>query len=102
MATSWLNLVDNHTEEIHKIICKECNCVLEYKSVKDNLIKHKFLSCNDGYSNKIDDQLKKDSRTHWRFLIIISTNLFFCEENVYIKYMDDWEKFNESTLPEEK
>ena len=59
MATSWLNLVDNHTEEIHKIICKECNCVLEYKSVKDNLIKHKFLSCNNGYSNKIDDELKK-------------------------------------------
>ena len=26
MATSLLNLVDNHTEEIHKIICKECDC----------------------------------------------------------------------------
>ena len=31
---------------------------LEYESVKDNLIKYKCLSCNKGYSNKIE-KLKK-------------------------------------------
>ena len=41
MATLLSNLVDNLTERIHKIKCKDCNCFLEYKSVKDNLIKHK-------------------------------------------------------------
>ena len=39
MATSLSNLVDNLTEGIDKIKCKDCDCFLEYESVKDNLIK---------------------------------------------------------------
>ena len=46
MATSSSHLVDNLTERIHKIKCKDCDCFLEYESVKDNLIKYKCLSCN--------------------------------------------------------
>ena len=59
MACSLSNLVDNFTEEIHKINCRDCDCFLEYESVKDNLIKYKWLSCNKNYSNKIDGELKK-------------------------------------------
>ena len=51
MATSLSNLVDNLTEGIHKIKCKECDCFLEYESVKDNSIKFKYLCCN-----KIDEE----------------------------------------------
>ena len=57
MATSLSNLVDNLTEGIHKIKCKDCDCFLEYKSVKDNLIKNECLSSNKNYSNKIDREL---------------------------------------------
>ena len=39
-----------------KIKCKDCDCFLEYESVKDNLIKCKCLSCNKDYSNKIDEE----------------------------------------------
>ena len=58
MATSSSNLVDNLTEGIHKIKCKDCD-FLEYESVKDNSVKYKCLSCNKNYSNKIDEELKK-------------------------------------------
>ena len=58
MATSLPNLVDNLTEGIHKIKCKDCDCFLEYESVTGNLIKYKCLSCNTDYSNKIDEELK--------------------------------------------
>ena len=44
MATSLSKLVDNLTEGIHKIKCKDCGCFLEYENVKDNLIKYKCLS----------------------------------------------------------
>ena len=27
-------------------------------------------------------------------------NLFCCEEKVFYEYMDDWETFGETTLPE--
>ena len=60
MATSLSNLFDNLAEGIHKIKCKDCDCFLEYESVKDNLIKYKCLSCNKIYSNKIDEELKKE------------------------------------------
>ena len=39
MATSFSNLVDNLTEGIHKIKCKDCDCFLAYESVRDNPIK---------------------------------------------------------------
>ena len=59
MATSLSNLIDNLTVGIHKIKCKDCNYFLEYESFKDNLIKHKCLSCNKDYSNQLDEKLKK-------------------------------------------
>ena len=52
MTSSLSNLVDNLVEGIHKIKCKEFDCFLEYKSVKDDLIKRKCLSCDKDYSNK--------------------------------------------------
>ena len=53
MATSLSNLVDNITEGIHKIKCKDYYCFLEYESAKDNLIRYKCLSCNKDYLKKL-------------------------------------------------
>ena len=41
MATSLSNLVDNITESAHKNKCKDCDCFLDYESVKDSLTKYK-------------------------------------------------------------
>ena len=84
MASSISNLADNLAEEIHKIKCKDCDCFLKYESVNDNLIKYKCLSCNKEYSNKLDEKIKSDLRTHWSFLTMISMNLFCCSEQVFI------------------
>ena len=78
IASSWTNLVDNLIEGICKIKCKDYDCFLEYESVKDNSIKYKWLSCDKGYSNKIDEELKKNLRTNLSFLIMISIILFCC------------------------
>ena len=67
MATSLSNLADNLTEAIRKIKCKDCDCFLEYESVKDNLIKYKCLTCNKNYSNKIDQELKKRFKNTIKF-----------------------------------
>ena len=61
MTTSLSNLVDNLREGIHKIKCKDCDCFLEYESVKDNLIKYK------DYSNKINEELKKRLKDTFKF-----------------------------------
>ena len=41
IATSLSNLVDNLAEGIHKVKCKDCDCFLEYESVRENLIRCK-------------------------------------------------------------
>ena len=47
MASSLSNTVDNLAEGFHKIKFKDCDCSLEYESVKDNLIKlNVYLAVN--------------------------------------------------------
>ena len=54
-------------EGINKIKCKGCDFFLEYESVKDNLIKYKWFSCNKDYSNKLDEKLKKRFKNTFKF-----------------------------------
>ena len=102
MASSLSNLVDNLREGIHKIKCKDCDCFLEYESFKDNLTKFKCLYCNKDYSNKIDEELKNRFKNIFKFSDNdINKFLLLLRKVVYpYEYMDDWEKFNETTLPE--
>ena len=58
MATSLPNLIDNPTEGINKIKCEDCDCFLEYESVKESSIKFKCESYNKDYSNIIAEELK--------------------------------------------
>ena len=58
MASSLLNPLDNVAEEIITLDAKIPIFFLEYESVKDYLIKYKYLSCNKDYSNKFDEELK--------------------------------------------
>ena len=67
MASLLSNLDDNLAEGIHKIKCKDCNCFLEYESVKDNLIKHECSSCNKDYSNKLDKKFNKRFKNIFKF-----------------------------------
>ena len=104
MATSLSNLVDNLTEGIHKIKCKDCDCFLKYESIKDNLIKYKRLSCNKDYSNENDEELKKRFKNTFRFSNNdINKFILLLRKGVCsYKYMNDWENFNETTLPEKE
>ena len=98
------NFVDNLAEGIHKIKCKYCDCFLEYESVKNNLIKYKWLSFNNDYSNRINEEFKKRFKSTFKFsnndidrFILLLRKTFYLYE-----CMDDWEKFNEAILPEKE
>ena len=58
MVSSLSNLLDS-LAGVHKIKCRDCDFLLEYESVKDNLVKRKCLSCYKDYSNKIDEKFEK-------------------------------------------
>ena len=97
------NLVDNLTEGIHKIKFKDCNCFLEYQSVQEILIKYKCL-CKKDVSNKLGEKFKKRFKNTFK----LSNNdinkiIFLLRKDVYpYKYMDEWEKFNETSLAEKE
>ena len=75
MASSLLNLVNNLSEGIHRIKCKfghdgkkcetcgikykYCDCFLESKNFKDNLIEYNCLCCNKNYQQEFDEKLKE-------------------------------------------
>ena len=92
MATSLSNLVDDLTEGIQEIKCKDCDCFLEYENVKDNLRKYKCLSCNRSYSNKIDEELKKQFKNTFKFSDNdINEFILLLGKGVHpYEYMDDW------------
>ena len=104
MASSSLNLVDNLAEGIHKVKCKDCDCFIEYESVKDNLVKYKCLSCNKDYSNKLNEKLKKRFKNTFKFSDNdISKFILLLRKDVYpYEFMVDWKRFNETTLPEKE
>ena len=104
MARLLSNLVDNLTEGIHKIKCEGCGFFLEYKRVKGNLIIYKCLSSNKCYLKKHNEGLKDKFRNMFKFSNNdIKKFILLLRKGVYpYEYIDDWEKFNETTLPEKE
>ena len=91
MARSLSNLVDNLAEGIHKIKYKDCDCFFECGINKDR-------------SSKIDEKLKKKVKSTFKFSSNdINKYVLLLIKGVYLyEYIDEWEKFNETTLPEEE
>ena len=68
------------------------------------MIKHKCVSCNKDYLNKFDEKLKRRFKNIFKFSDNdINRFILLLIKGVYPdEYMDDWEKFNEPTLPEKE
>ena len=95
MATSLSNLVDNLIDGIQKIKWK---CEGQFDKIK------KCVSWNKNHSNKIDEELEnRFNNTLKLFNNDINKFILLLRKDVYpYERMDDWENFNETTLPEEE
>ena len=120
MASSLSDLVNNLSKAIHKIKCKYghddkeceacgiqyeyCDCFFEQTNFKDDLIEYKCLCCNKSYQRKFDENLKERFFNTYKFSIDDNNKfLLLLQKGVYpYVYMDDWEKFNEISLPEKE
>ena len=104
MATWLSNYVDNLEGETHKVKCKDFHCFLEYERLKDKLIKYKCLSCNKDYLNKIDKELKMRFKNTFKFSNVdINKCISLLRKVTYpYEYMENWEKFNETSLREKE
>ena len=72
--------------------------------VKDDLIEYKCLCCNKNYQQEFDEKLKEQFfNTHKfsnhdnnKFILLLQKGVYTYE------YMRDWEKCNETSLPEKE
>ena len=66
------------------------------------MIKYKCLFCNKDYFGKTDKELKKRFKNTFKLSDKgINKFILLLRKGVYLyKYMDDWEKFNETSLSE--
>ena len=83
MASSLSNFINNLSEGIHRIKCKNghddkkcetcrikykhCDCVLKHTNVKDDLIEFKCLGCNKSYQRKFDEKWKERFCNTYKF-----------------------------------
>ena len=73
-------------------------CLLEYKNFKDDLIEYKCLCCNKDHQHKFDekDKYKFSNHDNNKFILLILKDVY------PYKYMNEWEKFNETLLPKKR
>ena len=115
VASSLSNLVNNyrikckfgHDDkkcETYRIKYNYCNCFLEFTNFKDDLIEYKCLCCNKNYQYKFDEKLKKQFFNTYKFSNHENNKfILLLRKGVYpYECMDNWEKFNETSLPEKE
>ena len=83
---------------------KYCDCFLEYTNFKDDLIEYKCLCCNKSYQRKFDEKLKERFFNTYKFSHHYNNKfILLLRKGVYpYEYIGDWEKFNETSLPEKQ
>ena len=83
---------------------KYCDCFLEYRNFKDDLIEYKCLCCNKNYQDKFNEKLKKRFFNIFKFPNHDNNKfILLLQKGVYpYEYMDNWEKFSEILLPEKE
>ena len=104
MSTSLSSLVDNLSEKLHSDKCKDCKSELDYMSVKDNQLIFQCLECKKNYKKDFNkESIKRFANTYEFCNGDINKFILLLRKGVYpYEYMDSWERFNETSLPEKK
>ena len=100
MSTSLSRLVDNLSGELHNNKCLNCESCLDYIKTYEKLIL-KYFNCKTYYEKDFNKELiKRFANTHEfcngnlnKFILLLRKGVCPYE------YMDNWENFDETSLP---
>ena len=101
MSSSLSKLVDNLSEGIHNNKCLDCKCCLDYIKTKNEKLLLKCFNCNTYNKKKFNKDLIKKFRNTYSFCDNdINKFVLLLRKGVYsYEYVDNWEKFDETSLP---
>ena len=110
MSSSLSKLVDNLSEGIHNNKCADCKSNLDYIKTKNEKLILECYNCKQHYKKKFNKELIERFASTYEFCNNdtaepssserINKFLLLLRKGVYpYEHMDNWERFNETSLP---
>ena len=101
MSASLSKLVDNLSDRLHKVKCKDCKSKLSYMSVEENRFIFQCLSCKKNYEKQFNTDINKKFLMTYQFCNgDLNKFVLLLRKGLYpYEYMDSWERFDETSLP---
>ena len=101
MSTSLSKLVDNLSEGLHNNKCLNCKSCLDYIKIKNEKLILKCFNCKNYYEKDFNKELIKRFASTYEFCNKnLNKFILLLRKGVYpYEYMDNWERFNETSLP---
>ena len=105
MASSLSKLVDNLSEGIHNNKCSDCGSNLDYIKITAERKNEKLIlecyNCKQRYIKKFNKELVKRFASTYSFCNSdLNKFILLLRKGVYpYEYIDNWERFNETSLP---
>ena len=100
MAMSLSKLIDNLSEGIHNNTCVDCKSCLDYIKTKNEKLILKCFNCETYYRKKFKELIKRFASAYEFCNKDFNKFILLLRKGVYpYEYMDNWERFNETSLP---
>ena len=101
MSMPLSKLIDNLSEGIHNNTCADCKSCLDYIKTKNEKLILKCFDCEQYYKKKFNKELIKRFASTYKFCNTdLNKFILLLRKGVYpYEYMDNWERFNETLLP---
>ena len=102
MSSSLSNLVDNLSEGLHGDKCTDCKSYLDYIIIKDAQLIFRCFQCKKSYKKDFNKELIKRFANIYEFCNEdINKFILLLRKGVYpYEYMNSWERFDETSLPD--
>ena len=104
MLSSLSNLVGNLSEGLHSDKCTDCKSCLDYSTNKHEQLIFRCFECKRSCKKDFNKELiKRFSSTYKACNKDINRFILLLRKGVYpYEYMDSWEGFNETSLPDKE
>ena len=101
MSMPLSKLIDNLSEGIHNNTCVHCKSCLDYIKTENEKLILKCFNCKQYYEKYFNKELIKRFVSTYEFCNkYLNKFILLLRKGVYpYKYMDNWERFEETSLP---
>ena len=104
ISTSLSKLADNLSEGLHNNRCVDCKSCLDYMKTKDEKLIFRCFSCKKNYEKDFNKELIERFANIYEFCNEgLNKIILLLRKGVYpYENMDNWERFNDTSLPDKE